>query len=275
MNVIGLCGRSGTGKSHHALSVAREMKIEAIVDDGLLIAGNRILAGRSAKAERTKMAAVRRAIFQDESQASDVRSALAAMAPQSILILGTSHGMLEEIRAALQLPEYARILEIEELASPEDLQTARLLRDEEGTHVIPVARSEVRRLIPVALVDAFDSVFRSSRGEISRTSEQRTQVKPHFSDNGSAISVNPDMIRPLIERALEESGNAAFRLGQVTLQMKPSLIIQLEISALPSGLDLLTLRTLQHNVRERVQGATGQQIQSVDVVVGTLLKRAM
>ena len=274
MNVVGLCGRSGTGKSHHALAVAREMKIEAIVDDGLLIAGNRILAGRSAKAERTKMAAVRRAIFQDEAQAADVRSALAEMNPQSILILGTSHGMLEEIREALQLPEYAKILEIEELASPEDLQTARLLRDEEGTHVIPVARSEVRRLIPVALVDAFDSVFRSSRAEALRVSEQRTQVKPHFSENGTAMSVNPEMIRPLIERAIEESSSGAFRLGQVALQTKPGLIIVLDISAAPGALDILTLRTLQHNVRERVQGATGQNIQSVDVVIGALLKRA-
>ena len=37
MEVFGFIGASGTGKSHHALVVAYDHDIQAIIDDGLLI----------------------------------------------------------------------------------------------------------------------------------------------------------------------------------------------------------------------------------------------
>ena len=46
MKVIALVGPSGTGKSHHAFSVARKFNTELIIDDGLLIHGARLLPAR-------------------------------------------------------------------------------------------------------------------------------------------------------------------------------------------------------------------------------------
>lgn len=63
MVVYALIGKSGTGKSHRAQQVSRSFGIEYIIDDGLLIKGNRIIAGKSAKKEPTKIAAIRRAVF--------------------------------------------------------------------------------------------------------------------------------------------------------------------------------------------------------------------
>ena len=51
MDVIALVGPSGTGKSHRALMVARQNKADAIIDDGILIKDNKIIAGHSAKRE--------------------------------------------------------------------------------------------------------------------------------------------------------------------------------------------------------------------------------
>ena len=45
--MVALIGKSGTGKSHKALSVAGQNDIEMIIDDGLLIYGNRVVAGTS------------------------------------------------------------------------------------------------------------------------------------------------------------------------------------------------------------------------------------
>jgi ABC-type dipeptide/oligopeptide/nickel transport system ATPase component len=47
--VFALVGESGTGKSFRAKLVAQKYGIEFIIDDGLLIRDNRILAGHSAK----------------------------------------------------------------------------------------------------------------------------------------------------------------------------------------------------------------------------------
>ena len=49
MKVYALVGRSGTGKSHHSMWVARENNIDYIIDDGLLVSDNKIIAGKSAK----------------------------------------------------------------------------------------------------------------------------------------------------------------------------------------------------------------------------------
>ena len=44
MKVIALVGGSGTGKSHKALVLAHKENIEYIIDDGLLIKKDKILA---------------------------------------------------------------------------------------------------------------------------------------------------------------------------------------------------------------------------------------
>jgi len=48
MFVYALVGPSGTGKSHRALGVARQHQIKYIIDDGLLICGGTVVAGKSA-----------------------------------------------------------------------------------------------------------------------------------------------------------------------------------------------------------------------------------
>ena len=50
--IFALVGKSGTGKSFKARQVARRFRIDLIVDDGLLIRGQKIIAGDRQKGER-------------------------------------------------------------------------------------------------------------------------------------------------------------------------------------------------------------------------------
>ena len=104
MEVFGLVGPSGTGKSHLALMVAHERSIDLIIDDGLLIKGNHIVAGVSSKRQSTKVGAIKTAMFFDDSHAEEVRNKIAEIAPEKILILGTSKRMIERIVDRLNLP---------------------------------------------------------------------------------------------------------------------------------------------------------------------------
>ena len=103
MRVVGFIGPSGTGKSHRALWVARENNIQYLIDDGLLIHDNRIVAGQSAKRAPTKIGSVKAALFQDKVQAETMRKAISRRQPEGIMILGTSEGMVEKIAAVLKL----------------------------------------------------------------------------------------------------------------------------------------------------------------------------
>ena len=73
ITVYALVGESGTGKSFRAKLLAQKFGLEAIIDDGLLIMDDKILAGHSAKREKTFLAAVRVALFDDK----DHRDAIA------------------------------------------------------------------------------------------------------------------------------------------------------------------------------------------------------
>ena len=101
MEVYALVGASGTGKSHRALWVAKERNIEYIIDDGLLIRGNEIIAGKSAKREKTRIGSIKTAVFTSDDHAFEVAQQLKAAQCQSILILGTSDNMVKELLKGL------------------------------------------------------------------------------------------------------------------------------------------------------------------------------
>ena len=118
MEVIAFIGPPGSGKSDRALVIAYENHANCIIDDGILIYHNRIVAGVSAKKEKSRLKAVRRAIFQDPKQVDEVQKALRAIRPNRVLILGTSDRMVIRITQALGLPEPKRYIHIEEVARP-------------------------------------------------------------------------------------------------------------------------------------------------------------
>ena len=68
IKTYGFIGPSGTGKSYRAQMVAGEKGINYIIDDGLLIKGNEVIAGVSAKKAPTKIETVKNALFINEER---------------------------------------------------------------------------------------------------------------------------------------------------------------------------------------------------------------
>ena len=104
IQVFALIGRSGTGKSFRAALIAQKYNIELILDDGLLIHDQKIIAGRSAKSEKAYLSAIKTALFTDERQRRQTIDALKRYKFKRILILGTSFGMVARIARRLELP---------------------------------------------------------------------------------------------------------------------------------------------------------------------------
>ena len=95
MDVYTLVGKSGTGKSFHAMNLCKKLNIDAIIDDGLFIYKNSVVAGESAKRASTKIGAVKIALFHDDNLQKQVVEAIKRNQPKSILVLGTSDGMVD------------------------------------------------------------------------------------------------------------------------------------------------------------------------------------
>lgn len=145
MRTIAFVGPSGTGKSHRCMLVAKKNKADGIIDDGLLIAHNKVLAGISAKKEQTKVASVKCALFMKDEQAKAVKDAIKNSDLKCIMILGTSDGMVQRIAERLELPEISRYIKITDVATPEEMEMARQMRRIEGKHVIPVSTFEIKK----------------------------------------------------------------------------------------------------------------------------------
>ena len=114
VKVFALVGRSGTGKSYHSKQVAAKQKIDLIIDDGLLIKGDRIIAGHSAKEDPNFISAVRTAVFDDEDHKRAIESAMLKEKYKRILIIGTSEKMINKICARLELPMPEKVIHIED-----------------------------------------------------------------------------------------------------------------------------------------------------------------
>ena len=93
MKVYALVGKSGTGKSYQAMNVCRTKNIVSIIDDGLLIYNNDVVAGISAKRQPTVVGAIKTALFSKDEHKADVVRKLKTIKPESTLIIGTSDAM--------------------------------------------------------------------------------------------------------------------------------------------------------------------------------------
>ena len=184
MITVALVGASGTGKSYRAIAIAAEKGLDYIIDDGILINHNKVIAGVSAKKAATKIGAVKRAIFENESERNEMKSAIEKISPEGILVLGTSEKMVQRIKNRLALPEYSEIIRIEDIATAEDIEKAKNMRYYQGKHVIPVPVLEIKRTFSGYFLDPF-SVFRKTA--TNDEYEEKTIVRPTYSYMGDFV----------------------------------------------------------------------------------------
>lgn len=189
--VFALVGKSGTGKSFRARLVADKHSIPFIIDDGLLIHENRIIAGRSAKREAQYLSAIRTALFDDHEHRNEVIQALRHNRVRKILILGTSIKMIEKVVRRLGLPPVSKIIRIEDISSREDISRALESRRQDGNHVIPVPTIEIKRDYAQILSDSIKILIKKGLGLTRGNTRviEKSVVRPQFSssDKGDIV----------------------------------------------------------------------------------------
>ena len=273
VDVIALVGPSGTGKSHRALQVAREHKADAIIDDGILIRDGHIIAGESAKTEKSKIMAVRRAIFVLPGHAEQVREAIQKVQPHRILIIGTSENMVHKIAKTLKLPSIQLIVRIEDIASRQEMAAAQFHRLKEGKHIIPVPTIELKPHFSGYLVDPLQSLFKKSRVRRRKLGE-KSIVRPVFSYYGKLI-IDDKVVRSIVEKIVKAK-EFVQNVKRVTVQHifkgdeDKGLKISCEV-VLNYGNHIPTLvAQTQAKVREAVEYTTGMIVDSININVRAL-----
>ncbi len=273
MDVIALVGPSGTGKSHRALQVAREHEADAIIDDGILIKDGHIVAGESAKTEKSKIMAVRRAIFVLPGHADEVRDAIQEMQPHRILVIGTSENMVQKIAKTLKLPPIQSIVRIEDIASRTEIATAQFHRLKEGKHIIPVPTIELKPHFSGFLVNPLQTIFKQSPVKRRKLGE-KSIVRPVFSYYGKLI-IDDRVIQVIVEKIVK-AREFVKSLKNITVkhvlkgEEDRGLTISCEV-VLSYGSHIPTMISqTQSHVRDAVEFTTGMIVHAVDISVKAL-----
>ena len=270
MEVVAFVGPSGTGKSHRALAVAHDNKSEAIIDDGLLIKGTKILAGSSAKSEQNRIQAVKRAIFSDQEHVDEVKKAIAEAKIERLLVIGTSENMALKICLRLGLPKPAKFVKIQDIASKHDINKARQIRLKEGKHIVPVPTVELKPHLSGILVDLPHHLF--SRKKKIRVSDEKSIVRPSFSYYGKlAISdyVVIDIVNIIVGkiRGIDRVPNIKVRRPSDPVK---GMTIYIDLVLFYGANIFEVVSALQHKVKEKVEMMTAMGVKEVNVDVKSL-----
>lgn len=272
MEVFGLVGASGTGKSHRAMTVAYENDIDTVIDDGLLIRDGKRIAGISAKAEPSAIKAVKRAIFTEERHRQLVKKALDQARPARLLILGTSEKMVDLIAAALDLPAPTKIFRIEELASPEEISIARQLRTTYGMHVIPVPVMEVKEDLPGYLMRPIRYLIGITSGNKAKHGE-KTIMQPRFSSAGRLIITNQAMEQ--LCRGIVSQVPAVERISRMTAEVnRGNVSIAVEFVALLPRPVQETAAEISGRLNRQIVQFCGMNVESIRVLVRSVSAQA-
>lgn len=197
IKVYAFVGPSGTGKSYRAQMVAGEYDIHYIIDDGLFIKDNEVIAGNSAKKAPTKIETVKHALFLEDQEKQEIKKAIKKYKPESILILGTSDNMVKKITENLGLPEIEKTIYIYEIATEEEMKTAKRIRTTEGKHVIPVPTFEIKKDFSGYILDPLQIFKTKGRGKAPYVSE-KSIIRPTFSYLGN-FTISDAVFRQIIE----------------------------------------------------------------------------
>ncbi|MDD4199887.1 MAG: hypothetical protein PHS19_00705 [Eubacteriales bacterium] len=204
MKVFSLSGKSGTGKSFQAVNLCKQRNIQGIIDDGLFICRNKVVAGISAKRQPTKITAIKTALFFEDEHCKEVREAISRTDLKSILVIGTSDEMVDKIIARLELPEPQERIYIEDITSDEERVTATKYRNELGQHVIPAPTFQIKRqfsgyfMSPMRIFRDIGSLYPW------RDVSEKSVVRPSYSYLGR-YNISEKVLADIVDCIQEES----------------------------------------------------------------------
>lgn len=225
MRVVSFSGASGTGKSTSAIEFAFQEKIDAIIDDGILIVRGQKVAGTSAKFEKNALKAVRRAIFEDDFHKDEVVSALKTANSDAILIIGTSDKMTKKIAQRLSLGQIDEFYYVEDIRSKQEIQLARFVRQTRGQHIMPISYKQVEQNFFRRLIQRGKEVFSHNRVKLGET----TIVRPDF--HQETITIDPRVYRDLI-REVTTMHPFVTKVHSYEFSLQQHMLVSIEVSML-------------------------------------------
>ena len=262
--VYAFVGPSGTGKSYRAQMVASANDIHHIIDDGILINENEVLAGTSAKKAPTKIETVKHALFIEKKEQEEMRKALKKYKPDSILILGTSDKMVEKIQENLGLPKIEKTIYINEVATEDEMEKARNMRVTQGKHVIPVPTFEIKKDFSGYILDPLQ-IFRSKGKGGNPYISEKSIIRPTFSYLGN-FTISDSVFRQIAEQ-IANNMPAVYEVSRTRVENYGDGISIYMEAIINYGNNIIdVMQELKNKTKKEIEKQTAMNVLKVDLV---------
>ena len=269
IKVYAFVGPSGTGKSYRAQMVAGEKDVHFIIDDGLLINDNRVVAGESAKKASTKIETVKKALFLHDNEKTVIQKALKKYKVKKILILGTSDGMVEKIAENLGLPKVSDTTYITDVATEEEMKTARNIRVTEGKHVIPVPTFEIKKDFSGYLLDPLQIFKSKGKGKQPYISE-KSIIRPTFSYMGN-FTISDSVFRQIAEYQVEKMPEIYKVIRTRVQNYGEGPLIDMEVSVVYGYNVAEGLIEFKKKIVKEIENLTAMNVVKLDVIAKNIV----
>lgn len=213
MLVIALIDPQNSKKSFQYQSITDEYDIDVVVDSGLLIRGDRIIAGLSAKQATNPVAAIRRATFSDTSHAKAVRQGIETAAPERILLLAASRRMADKIARILRLPPVCEYINGSVVSGREETGIAVERLNRYGKEILPSAEDAIPKRQAKLLHSIGKAIGKNKSRQGKRTG--REILLPGSGDMGRLI-ISEKVLQMII---LVEAGKSDYVAKVATVKM--------------------------------------------------------
>ena len=257
-------GPSGTGKSYRAQMVASERDIKYIIDDGLLIKDNEVIAGVSAKKASTKIETVKKALFKNPKEAEEIKKAFKKHKPESILILGTSDDMIRQIVGNLGLPALTETIYITDVATEEEMEEAKRTRQVEGKHVIPVPTFEIKKDFSGYILDPLQ-IFKYKGKDTRPYMTEKSIIRPTFSYLGN-FKISDTVFRQIVAYLAFKS-EAIYKLSRVRVDtFGEGVHVYMEAIILYGYNVIDSLKDFKKKCKNEIEKLTAMNVEVMDIV---------
>ncbi len=270
MKVYSFTGKSGTGKSYQAIRVAKEKGIPALIDDGLLIYRNKIVAGNSAKKCESKAKAMRTALFNYEDQRGDVQKKIKSLKIKKLLVLGTSDRMVDIITDTLDLPRAMERLYIEDFTSAGEREIAAERRNNHGEHVIPAPVGDLKRDFAGYFMNPQRLLKNWTLASDETDKYEKTVVMPQYAYSGN-YTISENVIGDII-RIVAKKNRRNIRVTNFYNNGKTgNLVIELDLKVRKTVDCMRSCIILQRDIKRSIEQMTSFQVKCVNVNIRELV----
>ena len=273
IKVYALVGRSGTGKSFRARLIAEKHGINLIIDDGLLIKGDTIIAGKSAKNEKVYLTAIKTALFDSVEHRTEVRNKLSQEEFSKILLLGTSEAMVQKIATRLHLPKPSKVIKIEDIVTEAEINQA-LKERATGKHVIPIPAVEVEKDYGDIISGYISSTIEKGKGLFKQKKKiQSTVVHPIFapSEHPGRVTISKAALIQLVIHCVDEF-DSSIKIKKIKISTDSTGTYKIKLFLMASYKTQLSgkFHDLRHYISQHLTRFTGIQIKEVSLEIENL-----